>query len=214
MTWSTKLAGTIRHDSERLGWVGRLASLIFIGLIHLDLPGFGTIHWDFDAGIAAPIFLPAGAREFPIPRSRTARIPARFSVRRNWQLESCQNPPTRMSALRAERSANNLVCGFTELSRSVLRCRPVFHAGSRPQGTGNWKVARTRRQECRRYHPMGQPDRAGWQAGRVAGNAPHHHWRNVWRLAFANHQPYGFVWPCAHLSTFPVTIEMGSNGLG
>ena len=63
------------------------------------------------------------------------------------------------------RSANILVCGFTELSSSVFPKRVIFggavekrnpwrlisHTVLPAGGTGNWKVAVTRRQECRRY---------------------------------------------------------------
>jgi len=46
----------------------------------------------------AQVFLPAGLRDFPVPCSRAFRSATRFSVRRNWRLESRQHPPTRGAA--------------------------------------------------------------------------------------------------------------------
>jgi hypothetical protein len=81
-------------------------------------------------------------------------------------------------------------------------------------GTGDWKVANTRRQESQRYHQMGQPVRAGWPAGAlrktrlaITGEA-----FGGWRLAIANRMAFfGHAPILAHPRQgcyFPTTIPV------
>jgi hypothetical protein len=93
--------------------------------------------------------------------------PISRSIFRRQELATGKSPAPadRNVDVTAWRGANILVCGFTELSSSVFLMPVVLggalekepapinlpHGFARGEGTGNWKVASTRRQERRRH---------------------------------------------------------------
>jgi hypothetical protein len=139
-----------RHNSRRSGRALSMGSSELLGW-----GGHGETREE-TAPFVAQAFLLAGSRDFPVPCSR-----ARFTETWNWRLESRLYPPTRMSALRE--CLATVARGETRYGTPRVVAQAFLLAGSRDfpvpcsghaspkHGTGDWKVAFTRRQECRRY---------------------------------------------------------------